>query len=51
MDGGVVFIPGVPVLPPGASRIGDGADPLFTGRAQHDSQLDPCVPAPPEPRV
>ena len=32
MDGGVVFIPGVPGFPPGASWIGDGTDPLFTGR-------------------
>ena len=42
MDGGVVFVPGVPGLPPGAFWTGDGTDPLFTGPAQHDAQLDPC---------
>jgi hypothetical protein len=32
MDGGLVVVPGVPGLPPGASWTGDGTDPLFTGR-------------------
>jgi len=32
MDGGMVVVPGVPGLPPGASWTGEGTEPLFTGR-------------------
>jgi len=42
MARGLVVVPGAPGFPPGASWVGDGTDPLFTGPAQPDSQPDPC---------
>jgi len=42
MDGGVVFVPGVPGLPPGAFWNGDGADSLFARSSKHGSHLDSC---------
>jgi len=38
MHGGVVFMPGVPGFPPGASWHGDGTDALVNASTQHDSQ-------------
>jgi len=42
MDGGVVFVPGVPGFPPGASWNGDGTDSLLNGSSEPDSQPELC---------
>ena len=42
MDGGVVFMSGVPGFPPGASWTGDETDSRFKGSAKQRSQADSC---------
>ncbi len=42
MDGGVVFMPGVPGFPPGASWTGDETDSQFKESAKQRSQADSC---------
>ena len=42
MDGGVVFMPGVPGFPPGASWMGDETDSQFKGFAKQRSHADSC---------